>query len=168
MMAGASSAACSRWVSPRRCSRTIRDEGRRALPYKTVHAHAWNNVVLGGLALVFVGITWLLAFLLSELFQLIGIHVLRDLMRKEWFGWVLSGVALGAAIGLLRDQDRVVHMFQRVVIVVLSVLAPVLGAGLVIFLIATIFTGLKPAVGGDARYDADPAELLCRRLHPRQ
>ncbi|WP_380874634.1 DUF4153 domain-containing protein [Sphingomonas sp. DBB INV C78] len=138
---------------------TIRDEGRRALPYRAVHEHAWNNVVLGGLALVFVGITWLLAFLLSELFMLIGIDLLRDLLRKEWFGWVLSGVALGAAIGLLRDQDRVVHMFQRVVIVVLSVLAPVLGAGLVIFLIATIFTGLKPL--WEATRDTTPILLSC-------
>ncbi|SNS46907.1 protein of unknown function [Sphingomonas laterariae] len=138
---------------------TMRDEGRRTLPYRVVHSHAWNNVVLGGLALIFVGVTWLLAFLLSELFQLIGIKLLRDLINKEWFGWMLSGVALGAAIGLLRDQDRIVHMFQRVVIVVLSVLAPVLGAGLVIFLIATIFTGLKPL--WEATRETTPILLSC-------
>lgn len=131
---------------------TIRDgaleagkgHGLRALPYPAVHDHGWTNVVLVLLALVFVGVVWLLAWLLASLFNLIGIDLLQELLRKDWFGWMMSGAAMGAAIGLLRDHDRVVAMLQRVAMLVLSVLAPVLGAGLLIFLIATLFTGLEP------------------------
>lgn len=137
----------------------MRDQGRRVLPYAAVHDHAWTNVVLGALALAFLGIVWLLAWLLASLFNLIGIDLLRELMRKEWFGWLLSGAALGAGLGMLRDQDRVVGMLQRVVMIVLSVLAPVLGAGLLIFLLAIPFTGLKPL--WEATRDTTPILLSC-------
>lgn len=138
---------------------TVRDEGRRALPYAAGHDHAWTNVVLGGLALAFLGIVWLLAWLLSALFGLIGIDLLKRLLEKAWFGWMMSGAALGAGLALLRDQGRIVRQFQRVVIVVLSVLAPVLAVGLAVFLVATIFTGLKPL--WEATRDTTPILLSC-------
>ena len=42
----------------------------------------------------------------------------------------------------MRERDRVVRLLQRVVTAVLGVLAPVLGAGLLIFLLLLPFTGL--------------------------
>jgi len=121
---------------------TMRDEGKRRLPYAPVHAYAWVNIVIWCAAWAFVLVTWLLAQLLAELFQLIGIHLLRTLLEKAWFNWMLVGGTLGAAIGLLRDRDRVVGLLQRVVTAILSVLAPVLAAGLVLFVLALPFTGL--------------------------
>ncbi|MGZ8308143.1 MAG: DUF4153 domain-containing protein, partial [Allosphingosinicella sp.] len=52
--------------------------------------------------------------------------------------------ALGAAIGLLRDRDRIVGTLQRVATAILSFLAPILAAGLVLFVLALPFTGLQP------------------------
>jgi hypothetical protein len=121
-----------------------RDAGGPRLVYRQVHAHCWTNLVLGFAAVVFVGIVFILCWLLSALFELIGLHLLRDLMQKAWFGWMLSGAALGAAIGLLRDRDSVLRILQKVVMAVLSVLAPVLAVGLVFFVLALPFTGLKP------------------------
>lgn len=121
-----------------------RDEGGRRFPYVAVHGHAWTNVVIWCAGMVFVGIVFALAYLLSALFDLIGIRLLSNLLRREWFGWMLAGAAFGAAIGLFRERDRIVGMLQRVVVSVLAVLAPVLGAGLLIFLVSLIFTGLTP------------------------
>jgi len=121
---------------------TVRDQGARKLPYGPVHAHAWANVVLWCASWAFVLVTWLLALLLGELFQLIGIRLLRDLLDKSWADWMLVGGALGAAVGLLRDRDRIVGLLQRVVTNVLSVLAPVLAVGLILFVLALPFTGL--------------------------
>jgi hypothetical protein len=121
---------------------TMRDEGGGRLPYVPVHAHAWSNVVLWCAAWAFVLIAWLLIQLLAELFQLIGITLLRDLMDKSWANWMLVGGTLGAAVGLLRDRDRVVGLLQRVVTTILAVLAPVLAIGLVLFELALPFTGL--------------------------
>lgn len=121
---------------------TVRDAGARRLPYGPVHGHAWANVVLWCAAWAFVFIAWLLANLLASLFQLIGIHLLHDLLEKTWADWMLVGGALGAAVGLLRDRDRIVGLLQRVATTILSVLAPVLAAGLVLFVLALPFTGL--------------------------
>jgi len=121
---------------------TARDEGGRRFPYGPVHAHVWANVVLWCAAWLFVLIAWLLVQLLAQLFLLIGIELLRTLLEKSWANWMLVGGALGAAIGLLRDRDRVVGVLQRVVTTILSVLAPVLAVGLVLFELALPFTGL--------------------------
>jgi hypothetical protein len=121
-----------------------RDEGRWNLDYRSVHAHVLANIVLWFVAWGFVLVTYLLVILLSELFQLIGIVLLRDLLRKPWVSWVLVGGAFGAAVGLLRDRDRIVGLLQRVATAVLSFLAPILAAGLVVFVLALPFTGLEP------------------------
>jgi hypothetical protein len=119
-----------------------RDEGRLRFVPAAVHAHAWTNIILWGAACAFVGVTMLLTLLLSELFGLIGVHFLRDLLRDGWFAPTLACAAFGGAVGLLRDRDVVTSILQRVGRTILSVLAPVLAAGLVFFVLALPLTGL--------------------------
>ena len=123
---------------------SARDSGRWQPDYEPIHAHVWTNVVLWCAAWAFVLISWLLAQLLAELFNLIGIDLLREALRESWFNMAILGAALGGAIGLLRDRDKVLEMLQRVAKTVLAVLAPVLAAGLVLFVLALPFTGLQP------------------------
>jgi hypothetical protein len=68
--------------------------------------------------------------------------LLRNLLDKSWACWMLVGGTLGGVIGLLRDRDRIVGLLQRVVTSILSMLAPALAAGLVLFVLALPFTGL--------------------------
>ena len=119
-----------------------RDEEGWRFSYRAVHGHAWTNVVLWFAAWAFVLITFLLFYMLSQLFDLIGMHLLTRLLDKNWFCYLVTGAALGGAIGLLRERDQVVLMLQRVVTAVSSVLAPVLGAGLILFLLAIPFKGI--------------------------
>lgn len=122
----------------------IRDEGRRRVAVRAVQAYAWANAILWAAAAGFVLATFLLTLLLSELFKLIGIRILADLLSKGWFAWMLGCGALGAAVGILRDRDKVLGALQKVVRAVLSFLAPVLALGLVLFVLALPFTGLGP------------------------
>ena len=121
---------------------TIRDEGAWRFPYKTLHSHAWTDAVIGAASLFFTGITFLLAWLIAGLFDVIGIDALKDLLQEGWFNWMLAGFAFGGAFGLLRERDRLVATLQRLVMVVFSVLAPVLAFALVVFLLSIPVTGL--------------------------
>ncbi|MBA3512033.1 DUF4153 domain-containing protein [Sphingomonas sp.] len=122
---------------------TIRDEGAWRFPYGRLHSHAWADAVIGAASLFFTGVTFLLAWLIAGLFDLIGIDLLKELLRDEWFDWILAGFAFGGAFGLLRERDRLVATLQRLVMVVFSVLAPVLALALVVFLLSIPFTGLQ-------------------------
>lgn len=121
-----------------------RDVRAVRFPYPLAYDHAWVNVVLWCACWAFVGIFFLLLVLLSELFALINLRFLRELLREEWFISTLIGLAFGAALGVFREQDGVVRLLQRVVAAVLAVLAPVLAVGLAVFLLALPFTGLAP------------------------
>jgi hypothetical protein len=137
---------------------TVRDEGAWRFPYTRLHTHAWTDAVIGAAALVFVGISFLLAWLIAGLFDLIGLDFIKKLLQKDWFGWVLAGFALGAAVGLLRERDALVATLQRLVMVVLGVLAPVLAAALLLFLLSIPFTGLGKL--WDSDIPATPMMLL--------
>jgi len=113
------------------------------MPYARLHSHAWTDAVIGAASLAFVGVTFLLVMLIGEMFHLIGIDLIRDLLRGEWFGWMLAGAAFGGAVGLLRERDKLVSTLQRLVMIVLAVLAPVLAAALILFLLSLIGTGLQ-------------------------
>lgn len=119
-----------------------RDSDELRVPYSSVHDHSWTNIVLWCACWAFVVIVFALAWLLAALFGLIKIDFLRHLLEKEWFGMVLTGLAFGSALGLLREHAAVVRMLQRVVATVLAVLAPVLAVGLILFVGALPFTGL--------------------------
>lgn len=121
---------------------TVRDEGRWSLPYHRLHGHAWADAVIGGASLFFTGIVFLLAWMIAGLFDLIGIEQIRKLLEESWFSWCLGGFAFGASVGLLRERDRLLPMLQRLLRVVLGVLALPLAAALVLFLASIPFTGL--------------------------
>ena len=127
-------------------------------PYAKLHSHAWTDAVIGAASLAFVGVAFLLAWLIAELFNLIGIDLIMELMRKGWFEWMLAGFAFGSAVGLLRERDALVATLQRLVMVVLGVLAPVLAAALTLFLLSLPFTGLTKL--WDSAVPATPMMLL--------
>jgi hypothetical protein len=121
-----------------------RDVGGRRFGARPVHAHAWTNLILWGAAWAFVGAAMLLALLLAELFNLIGLDLLRRALQDGWFPAMIVGGAFGGAVGLLRDRDSVLATLQKVARAILSVLAPVLAIGLLLFVLALPFTGLEP------------------------
>jgi hypothetical protein len=111
-------------------------------PYKTTHFHVWTDAISGAGSFAFVGIAWALLALLSELFSVIKIDLLKDLIDEGWFGWTFSGAAFGAALGVLRNQLKIIGTLQNVVLLVLSILAVPLAIALLIFLLAVALSGL--------------------------
>jgi hypothetical protein len=132
---------------------------RWATSYRSIHGHVWSDAICAAGSLAFVGASWLMLLLLSELFHLLKIDLLRDLMRKGWFGWTWSGAAFGAALGVLRNELGIIGTLRRVVMTVLSLLAVPLAAGLALFLVAMGVSG--PEVLWEATRSATPVLLTC-------
>jgi hypothetical protein len=120
-----------------------RDDGGWRFQPGRVHNHAWTDAVIGAASIVFTGISWGLAWLIAGLFDIIGVKLLSDLLGEGLFACGLLGFAFGAANGILRERDALVGTLQRLVMVVLSVLAPVLAFALVLFLSSLPITGLS-------------------------
>jgi hypothetical protein len=123
---------------------TVRDEGAWRFPYARLHSHVWTDAVIGAASLAFTGVAFLLAFLIAQLFDLIGIKLFTDLLGNDWFGAILAGFAFGGALGLLRERDALVATLQKLVLVIFAVLSPVLALALTGFLFSLPFTGLAP------------------------
>ncbi|KEO90325.1 hypothetical protein EH31_09555 [Erythrobacter longus] len=110
--------------------------------YKATHFHVWTDAITAGGALAFVGLSWALIAILAELFSAIQIDLLKDLLDEGAFGWMFSGAAFGAALGVLRNQLKIIGTLQNVVLLVLSILAVPLAVALVIFLLAVLVSGI--------------------------
>jgi hypothetical protein len=132
---------------------------RFATPYADIYRHIWTDAIAAAGSLAFTGLSWLALALLSELFHLLKIDFLRDAMDEGWFGWTFSGLAFGAALGILRNQLKVLATLQTVVLLVLSLLAVPLAVGLIVFLLATAISG--PQVLWEATRSATPLLLTC-------
>jgi hypothetical protein len=137
---------------------TVRDEGGWRFPYARLHSHVWTDAVIGAASLAFTGVAFLLALLIAQLFELIGITFFDDLLDEGWFSLSLAGFAFGAALGLLRERDALVATLQRLVLLIFSVLAPVLAFALIGFLLSLPFTGLAPL--WDSNVPTTPVFLL--------
>ena len=111
--------------------------------YDETHFHVWTDAICVAGALAFVGLSWLLLFLLAQLFAAIKIDVLKTLVDQGWFGWTFSGAAFGAALGVLRNQLRIIGTLQSVVMLVFSIIAVPLAVALVIFLLAVVASGIS-------------------------
>ncbi|MFW2350460.1 DUF4153 domain-containing protein [Qipengyuania sp.] len=112
-------------------------------PYDATHFHVWTDAISAAGALAFVGLSWLLLFLLSQLFAAIEIDLLKELVEKGWFGWAFSGASFGAALGVLRNQLKVIGTLQSVVMLVFAIIAVPLAIALAIFLAAVLASGIS-------------------------
>lgn len=124
--------------------------------YADTHYHVWTNAISAGGALAFTGLSWIVLFLVSRLLDLVGIP-LDKLIGDAWFGWTFSGAAFGAALGVLRNQLKIIGTLQSLVLSVFSLLAVPVALAVVIFLAAVIVSG--PGVLWDATDSATPLLL---------
>jgi len=138
---------------------TINHHGEIRIPYPDLHSRAWNCFISWCVSWVFVGLSIALAYLVAYLFELIGIDLLVELLKIKVFFYIFMGATFGAALGVLKENQRVIDNIQNLLMTILSILAPVLSASLVLFIIALPFTGLDPF--WRATKDTTPILLSC-------
>lgn len=111
--------------------------------YEEAHFHVWTDAISAAGAWAFFGLSLLLAYLLAELFAAIDITLLRELLREDWFNAMFAGVTFGAALGVLRNQLKIIGTLQSVVMLVFSLIAVPFAAALVVFILAVLPSGLE-------------------------
>lgn len=132
---------------------------RFATPYRDTHFHVWTDAVSAAGAIAFMGLSWLLLWLLHALFSLIGIDAIEELIETGWFAGMFIGATFGGAMGVLRNQLGIIGTLQRVVMLVFALLAVPFAVALLIFLVILL------ASGGNALWEATdsatPVLLSC-------
>lgn len=103
---------------------------------------AWKAGVQLALSIGFTGAFWILLFLGSALFQVIGLEFLSDLIGEAWFSIPLTCLAFALAVQLTDVRDGLIRGVRTVALVLLSWLLLVITVLVAGFLAALPFTGL--------------------------
>ncbi len=112
-------------------------------PFAAYFDTAWKSGVQLALSIGFTGAFWILLFLGSALFRVIGLTFLEDLLRKVWFSVPVSTLAFAVAVHLTDVSDGIIRGVRTVALMLLSwllLLMTLLATG---FVVALPFTGLK-------------------------
>lgn len=112
--------------------------------YQALFAHAWNNafvLLLGGLL---VGAFWLLIWLSTALFEMLGIAVLKSLLLSRPFVYLSTPMvfALGLRLGLERVQ--VIDALRTLLLGACHLLLPLSTLIVLLFLGGLLVSGLEP------------------------
>jgi len=124
---------------------TAAEADRKSLAsYPTYFDAAWKLELQIVLAVVFVGLFWLLLWLGAALLALIKIEFLRRLIGHAWFSMPVTTLALSAAIHLTDVRASIISGMRSLVHIVLSWLLPMIAVIVGIFLVSLPVTGLDP------------------------
>ncbi|MBO9557179.1 MAG: DUF4153 domain-containing protein [Caulobacter sp.] len=119
-------------------------ERRRIARFPTYFDVTWKHGVQGVLSAGFTGAFWLLLFLASALFKLIGIDAIETLIRQEWFAFPATAVMFAAAVQLTDVRAALVRGVRTVALTLLAWLLPLMALIAAAFLLTLPFTGLEP------------------------
>ena len=111
--------------------------------YETYFDVSWKLAVQLVLASVFVGAMWLLLWLGAELFRLIKIEFLAELIKKRWFWIPVTTLAISYALHVTDVRAVLVQGVRNLKLTLLSWLLPIMAGLAVAFVLALPFTGLE-------------------------
>lgn len=116
---------------------------RRVAPFHAYFDTAWMAGVQLVLSIGFTGALWLLLFLGSALFKVIGLSFLGDLISESWFALPVTSLAFATAVHLTDVREGLIRGVRTVALMLLSWLLLVLTVLVAGFLAALPFTGLE-------------------------
>lgn len=117
--------------------------GHWRAPYRDLYTHAWQNALTLALALLFVGICWMVLTLWAALFALVEIRFFRALFREHAFIYMATGIMVGLGILIGRTQQRSVAVLRQILFAICTGLLPLLAGVAVLFVLMLPFTGLQ-------------------------
>lgn len=116
----------------------------RRAPYESYFDEAWKDGVRLGLGVAFVAALWILLYLGSALFDLIGLKAIAELIRKAWFAWPATTTFFAIAAHITDTRAGLVKGARTLALTLLSWLMPLMTLIAAGFVTALLFTGLAP------------------------
>lgn len=114
--------------------------------YPLLFLESWSLALRVTAALIFVGLVWIVVFLSDEVLQIVGIHVIRNLVEHEAVLFLISGAALGLGLAVIHDISDVASPY--VLLRLFRLFLPLVLGVMVIFLLALPLRGLNRLMGG--------------------
>ena len=119
-------------------------ERRFVAGYPTYFDISWKLVAQIVLAASFTGTFWLLLWLGAELFRLIKLEFLHELIQRRFFWIPVTTLAAAAALHVTDVSAGLVRGMRTLKLTLLSWLLPMMTLFAVAFVLALPFTGLEP------------------------
>ena len=118
-------------------------QGEAFVPYDHYYETAWKAGIQLVLALMFVGVFWLILLIGGALFRTIGINLVMDTIGEEWFMIFMSAIVFALGVELSDVRDGLTQGIRMVALTLLSWLLPVAVLLAGAFLIALPLSGIS-------------------------
>lgn len=112
--------------------------------YSALYRHAWNNGLLLFMASVMLGVFWLLIWLWSGLFSMLGVDQFKRFFNSSGFIWVASATVIAAGLRIGQERGQVIDALRNVLQAMCRFLLPLTVVILLLFVVFLPFTGLAP------------------------
>ncbi|GAB3462209.1 DUF4153 domain-containing protein [Massilia terrae] len=117
---------------------------RRIASYPSYFETAWKLIVQLAFSAGFVGALWLILLLGSQLFLLVQLSFLAELLHKPWFALPVTVTAWTCAMHVTDVRPAIVRGIRNLLLTLLSWILPVMTLLVGAFLLTLPFTGLAP------------------------
>lgn len=107
--------------------------------YATLFSESWTIVVRYAAAWLFVGVVWLVLWLLWSLLELVGIDQLGDFLTRAPVAWLVSGAVMGLGLSVVVELSDMLS--AALLLRLLRLLLPV------VLLVEIVFVAVLPASG---------------------
>ncbi|MFT6332434.1 MAG: hypothetical protein ACJAW3_000771, partial [Lentimonas sp.] len=108
--------------------------------YKDLFHHSWNNIFIVKIAVILMGISWLLIFLCGGLFTILGIPLLAFFLTPT-FSISSTSVLFALGIYIGREKHEIVNSLRSIAIALCNILLPLVLAIDILFMISLLFVG---------------------------
>lgn len=123
--------------------RTWTESHDLAFPYRRLLSLSWQNALTIGLLGLFVGVFWMLLWLLAFLFKILEVDFFRELFSKPGFAYPVTTLVMGLGLVLIRNRIRLIATVQFMCEVLIKALLPLAALIAVLFLAALPLTGIQ-------------------------
>lgn len=113
--------------------------------YRVLFIESWNIVVRYAAAWLFVGLVWVVLWLLAMLLRIVGVEALADLLDMPLVIWLVVGGALGLGLSVVTELSDMVSPY--LLLRLLRLLLPLVLAVVVVFILALPVRGLTHLFG---------------------